>query len=391
MNRTRIILIISAAYFGAFSCKKASDNVASDISQRQEIVTAYSQIALANYEDIGLKIQILQASVDALIQAPSQATLDAARLAYRNTRIYYELSEGYRFYGGPIDNPVTGREGHINSWPLDESFIDYTRDDSKSGIINNPAKYPVIDINLLDSLNQAAGETSISTGFHAIEFLLWGQDFYADGPGRRSYKDYDHLDSVTSYPTRRSAYLVAVTQLIARDFQAIAQAWKSDASYPRNFNSAGNQDKSLGLILTGIGKFAKGELSGERMTVAYNTRAQEDEQSCFSDLSLEDFKYGQQSISNIFTGKYTRMDNTTISSKSSIESLLKTKDIAIHDKLLRAMDQAKDAIDAIPYPFDQAIQSTEGRVKVEAAIQAIRAEADLIVQTANTLGITIVI
>ena len=76
-----------------------------------------------------------------------------------------------------------GPEGLINAWPLDEAYIDYVEGDPAAGVVNDPDTYPTIDAELLTSLNEQGGEANISTGWHAIEFLLWGQDLSTDGPG----------------------------------------------------------------------------------------------------------------------------------------------------------------------------------------------------------------
>ena len=52
------------------------------------------------------------------------------------------------------------------------------------------AAFPEITAEALTAANEEGGETNISTGWHAIEFLLWGQDLSATGPGARPATDY---------------------------------------------------------------------------------------------------------------------------------------------------------------------------------------------------------
>ena len=153
--------------------------------------------------------------------APTEATLKAAKEAWLDARDVYGPTEVFRFYDGPIDNPDDGPEGQINAWPMDEAYVDYVEDDPEAGIINDTAGVPEITTDVLVAANEEGGETNISTGWHAIEFLLWGQDLSEDGPGARPVTDY------TTSPTaeRRAAYLTAVTDLLVDDLTASRDQW----------------------------------------------------------------------------------------------------------------------------------------------------------------------
>ena len=119
--------------------------------------------------------------------APSQATLDAARKSWLAAREFYGQTEAFRFYGGPIDGD-NGPEGRMNGWPMDESYVDYVEGKPNAGFINNP-KFKLSKASLAKA-NEHGGEENISTGWHAIEFLLWGQDLSETGPGDRPFDDY---------------------------------------------------------------------------------------------------------------------------------------------------------------------------------------------------------
>ena len=135
--------------------------------------------------------------------SPTRPTenLDAAKEAWLTARDEYGPTEAFRFYGGPIDNEETGVEGLVNAWPLDEAYIDYVDGDPEAGIVNNPDEHPTIDADALVAANEQGGEANVSTGWHAIEFLLWGQDLSADGPGARPVEDY--TTSRERRPSRR--------------------------------------------------------------------------------------------------------------------------------------------------------------------------------------------
>ena len=150
----------------------------------------------------------LQAAIAAFVAAPSDATSAAAKEEWLAARDDYLPTEVYRFYDGPIDHPKTGLEGQINAWPLDEAYIDGVTDDPESGIINDTSTYPEITEDVLVEANEKGGETNISTGWHAIEFLLWGQDSTTGQPGARPVTDY----TTAANAARRAGYLTVANR-----------------------------------------------------------------------------------------------------------------------------------------------------------------------------------
>ncbi len=212
-------------------------------------------------------------------------TLAAAKEAWLTARDDYGPTEAFRFYGGPIDNEENGVEGLMNAWPLDEAYIDYVEGSPDAGDHQLPDEYPTIDADLLVSLNEQGGEANISTGWHAIEFLLWGQDLSTDGAGARPVEDYTTAPNAD----RRAAYL---SRGVGPPCSLTWARWSMPGpptgdNYRTEFLALA-PDEALGMIMTGMGELSRGELAGERMTVAYEARSQEDEHSCFSDNTTND-------------------------------------------------------------------------------------------------------
>ncbi len=87
----------------------------------KDIMTNYGNVAEAMYSDALVKAQELDKAVDAFLAAPSASTLQAARDAWKASRVPYMQTEGYRFGNKIVDD----WEGNVNSWPLDEGLIDY--------------------------------------------------------------------------------------------------------------------------------------------------------------------------------------------------------------------------------------------------------------------------
>jgi putative iron-regulated protein len=290
----------------------------------------------------------------------------------------------FRFYGGPIDNEEDGPEGLINAWPMDESYIDYVDGNPTAGIINMPGEYPVIDAGLIVSLNEEGGEENVSTGWHAIEFLLWGQDLNEGGPGSRPVEDYTTNDNAD----RRAAYLAIASDTLLGHLRVMVDAWAPGAANYRAEFLALPADDALVNIITGAGALSKGELAGERMFVAYSERSQEDEHSCFSDNTVSDIVGNATGIRMVLTGDYG------VVSGPGIIDLFATDNQDLADRLATETAMAVTMARNIPDPFDQHLSDTAsdsafGRTQVLGTIEALEKQADTIVEAATAFGFTI--
>jgi putative iron-regulated protein len=314
--RSPRVSVVLLAALGMFSAACSDNGGDSDTGPAtQDVVKNYAAMVSANYGDALSTAKTLGKAVDAFIEAPSQARLDAARAAWLECRNPYGESEAYRFYQGPIDNDDSdddipdGPEPLMNSWPLDESAIDYVLDGDgmvlNGGIINLTDDFPTIDRDVISAENAKASETTITTGYHAIEFLLWGQDESVDGPGDRPYTDYIEGDGATAEnQARRAQYLRVVTDLLIADLTTVNDAWlEGEPNYRADFEALAPKE-ALGKMLLGMGSLSGAELSGERMGAAFDHKDQEDEHSCFSDNTLKDLHNNATSVQNVLLGHY---------------------------------------------------------------------------------------
>ena len=379
----RTKLVLSALLALAASLALACGGGASDDLKR-DAVRNYAEGAYAMYSKSLASAQAMDAAIDRFVAAPSAVRLDAAKRAWLLARDDYGLTEIYRFYDGPIDNEADGPEGLINAWPLDEAYIDYVEGAPGAGIVNNPADYPVIDAALIVSLNEEGGEANVSTGWHAIEFLLWGQDMNDDGPGLRPLEDY------TTNPNagRRATYLAVASDTLIGHLQGIVNAWAPGGGNYRASFLAADPDEALRRIITGIGEMSRGELAGERMTVAYEARSQEDEHSCFADNTTADIIANARGVQIVYSGDYGSVAGVGIKDVVAAEDA----DLAmqLEDQIRRSVSLAQ----AIPAPFDQHLRegvsdASAGRQAVLAAIRALETQTDAIVSAAQRIGVAI--
>lgn len=345
----------------------------------QDVVKQYATIVHANYEDALNTAIKLQLAIKTFTAAPSEANLQAARQAWLAAREPYGQTETFRFYGGPIDD-AKGPEGQINAWPLDEAYIDTVKGKAASGIINDRKK--IINKKLLTSLNERGGEENISTGYHAIEFLLWGQDFDTKGAGNRAYTDF--VDGKADNADRRREYLNVATDLLVDDLRYLAEAWKpASNNYRAKFEK---RPDAIRQIMVGMGVLSRAELAGERMEVALDSRNQEDEHSCFSDNTHRDIVTNAQGIRNVWLGEYKRVDGSVVKG-ASLYALVAQKNAKLADKVSAEMNATMGKAEGIQAPFDQEIVTKDGRQRVQATIVALRKQAGGLVEAAKVLGI----
>ena len=359
---------------------------APDIGQlKGEVVSHYANGVHALYSKSLASATAMDAAIDTFIADPTPSTLEGAKRAWLIARDDYGPTEAFRFYGGPIDNEEDGPEGLLNAWPMDEAYIDYVEGDPGAGIINDPDTYPVIDAALIESLNEEGGEENVSTGWHAIEFLLWGQDLNENGPGSRPIEDYTTAENAD----RRATYLATASDLLLVHLRSMVDAWAPGVSgnYRAEF-MAMEVDGALNNIITGIGELSRGELAGERMTVAYEARSQEDEHSCFSDNTVADIIGNARGIQMVYTGDYGLITGPGV--MELVAAVNEDLAVQLNGEIGRSVALAT----AIPSPFDLHLRGTipnsdPGRESVLRTIESLEGQTDSIVSAAEQIGITI--
>jgi putative iron-regulated protein len=382
--RRQFLLLLSSAAMG-LSLQPAFAGGAETLAQR--FLRNYSDILHAAYTDAWSAARKMEKEIIAFLEMPSEAGLAAAREAWIFARVPYLQTEVARFYDGPIEEV----EGLINAWPIDENYIDYTAEDPGAGIINNPKDFPELTGETLVGINEKEGEKNISTGWHAIEFLLWGQDLNEDGPGRRSHLDFVHgLTGVRQHAPRRGKYLRLVTSLLIRHLNQVAGEWAPgrDSNYRARFLAV-TPHESLEKVIRGMGAFSGAELGGERTMVAYTTKEQEDEHSCFSDTTHQDMHYDQVGIMNVCTGVYRRPDRTEIRGAGLLD-VIRERSPALATRFQKQLAESLAAVTAVPVPFDRAMKGRDnapGRVALKKAIDALQAQTHTLAAAAKELGI----
>jgi putative iron-regulated protein len=349
----------------------------------QATISGYARVAELSYVDTLAAARALDAALVAFVAAPSASTLAAAKSAWLDAREPYGQTEVFRFQGGPIDDD-DGPEGLINAWPLDEAYIDYVDGDADAGIIQDPEGYPVIDAAVLSAANQPpeVGETSVSTGYHAVEFLLWGQDTSDTGPGDRPHTDFL---APTPHAERRGTYLTVTSAMLVGELRSVADEWAPGTPWRSSFEA--DPEAGIAAMLKGMAELSRGELAGERITVALDTREQEDEHSCFSDNTHRDTVTAAIGIRNAWRGEYVAFDGTR-TEVPGLRAVAEAVDAELAARLDAQMDASVAAAEEIGR-FDQEIRDEAGRSRLQAVVDSLDAQTDDLVSLATALGIVL--
>jgi putative iron-regulated protein len=356
----------------------------------RQAASTYAQVVYASYVDSLARVKDLDAKAKAFVQSPTADTQNTARQAWLAAREPYLQTEVYRFYDGPIDNPDDGVEGMVNAWPLDEAFIDYVEGDATAGIVNDTAV--TIDAATLQSKNEEGGEENIATGFHAVEFLLWGQDLSETGPGARPATDYVMgAQGTAQNQDRRGKYLTTVSSLLVEHLQVVTDAWAPDTSgnYRAEFTAA-DPKESFRRILTGMIVLSGFETGGERLQTALDSGDQEDEHSCFSDNTHVDMIQDVQGVLNVWNGGYAKLDGSTVTGVG-IRDVVASADSTLATELSTTIADSLRLAKALVPPFDREIATSNiaGRERVEELITSLRKQEQQLQRVFRLFGLTV--
>ncbi len=405
LRRTLVAGVCLALPFGGHAAAPAG------AVQRAAVVEHHAAMALAVYEDSLAAARRLKDAVDALASSPGEATLAAARQAWIEARVPYMQSEVLRF-GNPV---VDAWEGRVNAWPLDEGLIDYV-DASYGNDSDANAWYTAnvigserlhvggreIDARritpelLSGTLHEIGGiEANVGTGYHAIEFLLWGQDLNGTGPGAgsRPATDFDTARCTGGNCQRRVDYLQAAAALLVTDLEEMVAGWRRGGA-ARQALVASGESGALSAMLTGIGSLSYGELAGERMKLGLILHDPEEEHDCFSDNTHQSHYYDQVGIRNAYLGRYQRTDGSWVTGPSLSDLVLRV-DPALDAEMRGRLDATLQALDRIRQraaageAYDQLIAAgnAAGNALVQAAIDALVAQTRSTERVVEVLGL----
>ncbi|TCV31907.1 imelysin family protein [Vibrio crassostreae] len=380
---------------------------------QDQVVEHYADIAHAVFADSVITAKALNSSIDTFLASPSARNFEQVKQAWLESRVPYQQSEVFRFGNVVVDD----WEGQLNAWPLDEGLIDYVSSDYQYELGNEGASANIvanktfqigqttvdatnITPELIADLNEIGGsEANVASGYHAIEFLLWGQDLNGtnSGAGERAYTDFVvGAECTNGNCDRRGAYLKASAELLIQDLEWMEKQWAEGekGNYRQELLSESSEN-GLRKMLFGMGSLSLGELAGERMKVALEANSTEDEHDCFSDNTHNSHYYNEQGIYNVYTGLYKREDGTLLSGPSLFD-LVEKKDEQAAKEIQKQFDLARAQVGQLVMSaeknnqhFDQLIaaDNAAGNALVNKTIVALVSQTAAIERAAGVIGI----
>jgi putative iron-regulated protein len=393
-----LALIALGAFLGltpATAAEAAKDASAKGAPSVKDVLKTYADIAQAGYTDSLVTARTLQLAVNQLLAQPTEDNLIAARAAWVAARMPYMQTEAFRFGNAIVDD----WEGRVNSWPLDEGLIDYVAGSYGTDSPENELYAADVIANvsltiggkkidtskitkelLADKLQEAGGvEANVATGYHAVEFLLWGQDLNGTGPGNgnRPATDFDTENCTGGHCDRRADYLHAATDLLVDDLAWMAAQWGPDGKARKTIID-GTNEAGLTAILTGLGSLSYGELAGERMKLGLMIHDPEEEQDCFSDNTFASHYFDALGMRNVYLARYRRVDGSVVTGPS-VSDLIKAKSPGTDQEMRAKLAATMDAMGTIyargimVESYDQMIGegNDEGNAVVQKAIDSL--------------------
>jgi len=337
MKKTIVSFCAAAVILAA--CNKAStttpqtDNFA---ALEQTVLTDFTNnVALSSYLNLSVKATQLNTSLQNLNATTTDANLTIAKQAWKDMRSVWEQSESFLF--GPVED--NDYDPNMDTWPTD-----YTQMDALLAS-NNPLT--VTDIE---------GFTLSLRGYHPIEYILFG----------------DHGDRTAAEITdRQKQYMMSLSTDLLNTCNDLYLSW---SSAPENFalqvinagttstKYAKKQEVYIALVdgLIGICE----EVGEGKMKEPFDARDPQLVESPYSGNSTTDFKNNITGIQNVYLG---------LNGGKGLKDLVAAKNKSLDNKIQAELTAAINAFDNIPGFYEEAILTTDGRVKIQQTMDALAA------------------
>ncbi|WP_460803761.1 imelysin family protein [Microbulbifer agarilyticus] len=235
------ILLLGGLLLTAGGCerKPEADSAQEDVSAapvqavNTEAANAYSaeywQAGQAQVIDAQAAAQALDRAVTQLLMAPTADHLESAKLAWLDAHREFSAALPFikvAFAPSPLQQQGQDLLMALNSWPVQAGYLDTVPGYSTSGIVNDTA----IELTLanLRKQHRLTAHEEASTGFHALEIMLWGPT------GERSAEQFAAAsggeEPKAQASNRRRELTRLITQGISEDMSQLANRWPVTAN-----------------------------------------------------------------------------------------------------------------------------------------------------------------
>ena len=326
------------------------------------IINQYvDQVVLPTYNDLKAKNSALYQAVVDFGDAPSNANFQAICDAWLVAREPWESSEAFLF--GPVaDN---GLDPNMDSWPLDQEAIVKMLESQQWNDMEWTGDY--------DEDDDAIAAAQNVRGFHTLEFLA-----FRDGKARTltdQATDDEAANAVynAANATAWAQYMRNTAQLLVDDVTTLCDAWNN--GYADKFKSHNGGEFTSGLscieqLIDGCIDIA-GEVGQAKIGDPYDlyvsgkiNEALYAVESWYSWHSRDDYTNNIYSIRNAYFGSRDGSVN-----KNSLSKLVAKYNAELDADVKAAITNAANAIQAIPQPFRNNINSKEAQAAMEACAE----------------------
>jgi uncharacterized iron-regulated protein len=339
--------------------KPETQEVTIQDSEYDAIINQYvDNVVMPTYRDLKTKNSALYNAVVAFGNNPSNAGFQTICDAWLAAREPWESSEAFLF--GPVAD--FGLDPNMDSWPLDQEAIVNTLKSQQWNSMTWEGDY--------DEDDEAIAAAQNVRGFHTLEFLA-----FRDGKAR-TLTDQAASDNAADYvydesnATAWAQYMRNTAQLLVDDVTLLCDEWED--SYANEFKKHNGGDFTSGLscieqLIDGCIEIA-GEVGGAKIGEPYDLYVSGKTQealyaveSWYSWHSRDDYTNNIYSIRNAYYGSRDGSINN-----NSLSKLVAKYDAELDSKVKTAITAAAAAIQAIPQPFRNNINSAEAQTAMVA-------------------------
>ena len=331
-------------------------------SEYDAIINQYvDNVVLPTYSDLKTKNSALYQAVVDFGDNPSNANFKAICDAWLTAREPWESSEAFLF--GPVAD--LGLDPNMDSWPLDQEAIVKMLESQQWNEMEWTGDY--------DEDDDAIAAAQNVRGFHTLEFLA-----FRDGQARTltdQAVDGEAANAVynASNANAWAQYMRNTAQLSVDDVTTLVDAWNNGYAYKFKKHDGGDFTSGLSCIeqlIDGCIDIA-GEVGQAKIGDPYDlyqsgktNEALYAVESWYSWHSRDDYTNNIYSIRNAYYGSRDGKINA-----NSLSKLVAKYDAQLDADVKEAIEEAADAIQAIPQPFRNNINSKEAKAAMDACAE----------------------
>ncbi|SEA10252.1 imelysin family protein [Microbulbifer marinus] len=239
MVRRRKVALIFALLAGLSACEQkrveqspAQQEATSQVFNEkaaEELTRAVWQAGEAQLADTRAAVEALQRAVATLLDQPTEDHLESAKLAWLEAHRDFAAALPYiQLAFAPAELRGQGRQLllALDSWPVQPGYLDTVPGYSDSGIVNDTA----IELTLanLRKQHRLTAHEEASTGFHAMEIMLWGPTSERTAEQFQQVSEGEKPEALAANRRRELTRLIG--RGIAEDVDGLARRWPTGAN-----------------------------------------------------------------------------------------------------------------------------------------------------------------